>query len=276
MGTELAKLNFRDIGGLPAGQGSQVRHRVIFRSEGPASFEPIHERELSALGIRLICDLRAEPERLRAPHRWETGARVLEIDINSDVRVGASDLAAKLAADRSVAALRRTSRDNYAATARALRPRLREFVEAIVAGESPALIHCTAGKDRTGVLVALILEVLGVPEELVIADYLRSDVYAQNLKGREGLGEQLEKVFGFLPDDEWIDVLVGVDEEFIRTALETARGEWGSVEGFFLAADVSAELLERFRAALTEPRSGVARGDRTGWAAWGSNPEPAD
>lgn len=63
MAGELTKLNFRDIGGLPTGDGSQVRSGVIFRSEGPASFQPIHERELVALGIRLICDLRADTER---------------------------------------------------------------------------------------------------------------------------------------------------------------------------------------------------------------------
>ncbi len=250
---ELAKLNFRDIGGLPAGDGSQVRSGVIFRSEGPASFQPIHQRELVALGIRLICDLRAGTERLKSPNTWAPDARLLNVDINSDVRVSPSHLLETLGSDRSVDALRQASMKNYAATARALRPRVRELVEAIIDGERPALIHCTAGKDRTGVLVALILEALGVPEEIVVADYLRSEVYAQNLRLQEGLPRQIEQVFGFLPDDAWIDVLIGVDEEFIRTALETVRNEWGTVEDYFSPAGVNADLMRRFRELMTVP-----------------------
>jgi protein-tyrosine phosphatase len=133
---------------------------------------------------------------------------------------------------------------------------VRELVQAIVDGERPALIHCTAGKDRTGVLVALILEALGVPEEIVVADYLRSDVYAQNLRLQKGLPQQIEQVFGFLPDDDWIDVLIGVDEEFIRAALETVRSEWGTVEEFFSAAGIDPDLLGRFRELMTMPVAG--------------------
>jgi protein-tyrosine phosphatase len=253
MGQELTKLNFRDIGGLPTGYGSQVRSGVIFRSEGPASFQPIHERELVALGIQLICDLRADAERRESPNTWAPDARLLNIDINSDVRVSPSNLLETLGSDRSVDALRRASMKNYAATARALRPRVRELVQAIVDGESPVLIHCTAGKDRTGVLVALLLEALGVPEEIVVEDYLRSDVYAQNLRLQEGLPLQIEQVFGFLPDDDWIDVLIGVDEEFIRAALEAVHSEWGTVRDYFSAAGVAADLMGRFRELMTVP-----------------------
>jgi protein-tyrosine phosphatase len=256
MGQELSKLNFRDVGGLPTGDRSQVRSGVIFRSEGPASFQPIHERELGALGIRLICDLRAETEREKSPNTWAPDARLLNIDINSDVRVSPSNLLEKLGSDRSVDALRQASMKNYAATARALRPRVRELVQAIADGQTPALIHCTAGKDRTGVLVALLLGALDVPEEIVVADYLRSDLYAQNLRLQEGLPQQIEQVFGFLPDDDWIDVLIGVDEEFIRAALETVRREWGTVEEYFLSAGVDADLMGRFRELMTVPAEG--------------------
>ena len=250
---ELAKLNFRDIGGLPTSNGSEVRSGVIFRSEGPASFQPTHERELNALGIRLICDLRADTERQKSPNAWAPDARLLNIDINSDVRVSPGHLLETLGPDRSVEALRQASMKNYAATARALRPRVHELVQAIVAGERPALVHCTAGKDRTGVLVALILEALGVPEKVVIADYMRSDVYAQNLRLEEGLPRQIEEVFGFLPDEAWIDVLIGVDEEFIRTALETVRNEWGTVEDYFSPAGADPGLMSRFRELMTVP-----------------------
>jgi protein-tyrosine phosphatase len=253
MGQELAKLNFRDIGGLPAAGNSSVRHGVIYRSEGPASFEAIHERELAALGIRLVCDLRAETERERSPNAWAQGARLLNIDVNSDLRASPTELLDNMQSDRSIARLRQMSVTNYSLTVGALRPRLRELVQAIVDGETPVLIHCTAGKDRTGVLVALILRALGVTETDVIAEYLRSEVYARNLWLRDGLREQIESVFGFLPDDEWIDVLIGVDEEFIRAALDAVANEWGTIDEYFAAAGIDDDLLRRFRQAMTVP-----------------------
>jgi protein-tyrosine phosphatase len=94
---------------------------------------------------------------------------------------------------------------------------------------------------------------LGVTETDVIAEYLRSEVYARNLWLRDGLREQIESVFGFLPDDEWIDVLIGVDEEFIRAALDAVANEWGTIDEYFAAAGIDDDLLRRFRQAMTVP-----------------------
>ena len=70
MTRELAKLNFRDVGGLLTADGSRVREGVVFRSEGPASFGPVHREELAALGFRLVCDLRSAGEREKSPNDW--------------------------------------------------------------------------------------------------------------------------------------------------------------------------------------------------------------
>ncbi|HEX4018417.1 MAG TPA: tyrosine-protein phosphatase [Frankiaceae bacterium] len=253
MTKELAKLNFRDVGGLPAAAGSLVRAGVIYRSEGPASFEGVHREELTALGIRLVCDLRADKERQKSPNDWSDTARLLNLDINSDLRASATELLETLANDPSVEALKRANVSNYAVTPAALRPRLRELVQAIVEGETPVLIHCTAGKDRTGVLVALLLLAVGVPGDVVMADYLRSDVYGENLRERGGLREGIQEVFGFLPGDAFIDVLVGVDADFLGAALDAVNREWGSIDGYLAAADIEPDLLNRFRAVLTVP-----------------------
>jgi protein-tyrosine phosphatase len=251
MTTELAKLNFRDVGGLPTQDGAEVRAGLIFRSEGPASFEPVHRSELAELGIRLVCDLRAETERLRVPNDWADTSRILNLDINADLRANPSELLTTLAGDQSVEALKRANVSNYAAMPAALRPWLRELFEAIVDGDTPVLIHCTAGKDRTGVLVALLLLALRVPRDIVMADYLRSDVYAQNLRLRGGLHEQIEGVFGFLPDDAFIDALIGVDAAFLEAALDALQREWGSIDEYLRAAEIDTDLLDRYRQVMT-------------------------
>lgn len=253
MTRELAKLNFRDVGGLPTEEGSLVRFGVVFRSEGPASFEPVHRSELAALGIKLVCDLRAETERHRVPNDWAGTSRILNLDINADLSANPSEISTMLGGDQSVESLKRASLTNYAAMPAALRPWLRELFEAIADGDTPALIHCTAGKDRTGVLVALLLKALRVPDELVVADYLRSDVYRQNLRLRGGVNEQIERAFGFLPDDAFIDALIGVDIEFLDAAIDAMQREWGSIDAYLRAAGIEAELMARYREAMTVP-----------------------
>jgi protein-tyrosine phosphatase len=259
MTRELGKLNFRDVGGLPTADGSRVRRGMLFRSEGPASFGPVHREELAALGFRLVCDLRAVTEREKSPNDWAGSARLLNLDINSDLHASPGELLTTMGPNPSVDRLKHATQHNYSVTPAALRRRLRTLIEAIADAETPALIHCTAGKDRTGVLVALLLLGLGVPEETVMADYLRSAVFGQNLRERGGLNEQIETVFGFLPDDAFIDVLIGVDAQLLDTALTSVRSMWGSVDGYFQAAGVDADLMDRYREAMVVPRGDVER-----------------
>lgn len=130
-------------------------------------------------------------------------------------------------------------------------PHLRGLLEAIADGETPALIHCTAGKDRTGVLMAILLKALNVPDDIVVADYLRSEVFGQNLRAVSGMRERLQENFGFLPDDAFIDALVGVHLEYLAAATNALEENWQSIDGYLEAAHVDADLLERYRKVMT-------------------------
>jgi protein-tyrosine phosphatase len=247
----LSKLNFRDIGGLPTEDGGLLRPGVIYRSEGPASFEPIHRNELVTLGIRLVCDLRADAEREKAPNDWAGAARLLNLDITADLRVETNEGWQTLKADPSPEAGKRALVANYSAIPGAIRPHLRDLIEAIVDGETPVLVHCTAGKDRTGVLMALLLKALRVSDDLIVADYLRSDIFAQNLRLRGGIHEQFEETFGFRPSESLIDAMIGVDIDLLNAALDAVARQWGSIDGYFVAAGIDAPLLQKYRDALT-------------------------
>src|SRR3546814_19586359 len=83
----LSKLNFRDVGCLPADGGRQVRLGLIFRSEGPASFDIDLHRKLEALNIRLVSDLRSDTKRHAAPNNWRgTECRLFHLGVNTDLR----------------------------------------------------------------------------------------------------------------------------------------------------------------------------------------------
>lgn len=247
----LSKLNFRDVGGMPTEDGGVLKPGIIYRSEGPASFEAVHRDELTALGIRLVCDLRADTERSEAPNDWTATARLLNLDVTNDLRVETNDGWMALKNDPTREGARKALMGNYAGIPAAVLPHLRGLIEAIVGGETPVLIHCTAGKDRTGVVLALLLKALRVPEDVVLADYQRSDVFAKNLRVRGGIPEQFEQAFGFRPSEALIDAMIGVDVEFLAAAMAVVDREWGSIQGFFAAAGIDDALLARFRETMT-------------------------
>ncbi len=251
MTEHLSKLNFRDIGGLPTADGAMIRPGIIYRSEGPASFNEIHRRELAALDIRLVCDLRAETERNKDPNDWAEAARLLNLDVTADLRVETNDGWMALKNDPTVEAARKALVANYSSIPGAILPHLRHLIEAIIEGETPVLVHCTAGKDRTGVLMALLLMALRVPQHLIIADYQRSDVFAQNLRLRGGIHEQFEETFGFRPSEALIEAMIGVDVEFLDAALNAVDRDWGGIGGYFTAAGIDEGTLYRFREVLT-------------------------
>ena len=246
----LSKLNFRDVGGMPTENGGALKSGMIYRSEGPASFQEVHRKELAALAIRLVCDLRADTERNKDPNDWTETARFLNLDVTNDLRVETNDGWRTLKNDPTPEGARNALNGNYAAIPAAIRPHLKSLIDAIVDGETPVLVHCTAGKDRTGVMMAILLMALGVPHDVILADYQRSDVFAQNLRIRGGIPEQFEETFGFRPSEALIDTMIGVNLEFLDSALGAITREWGSIDDFFLAAGVDADQLTRFRDTL--------------------------
>jgi len=87
MSPGLSSLRLRDLGALPMGGGGRVRRGVLFRGEGPGSFDESHHAELAALCICSVADLRSDGERATAPHRWTgNGCRVLDLGMNKDLR----------------------------------------------------------------------------------------------------------------------------------------------------------------------------------------------
>ena len=154
-------VNFRDIGGLPAGDG-RTRFRVLYRSGNLAQLDAGGLTALGGLGIHRVVDLRADDEVRYAPSRVEgLGLTVQRVPLFL------GSVASFFADDISLDEMyRRLIEDSSAGVV--------EVVRAIVTAQ-PVLVHCTVGKDRTGVTVALALAAAGVDEEAVIADYARTE-----------------------------------------------------------------------------------------------------
>jgi len=245
----LSRLNFRDIGGLPTADGGRVRSGILFRSEGPASFFEDHHAELSDLGFRSVADLRSTIERDAAPHGWcGPDCRMLDLDMNTDLRAQGEEMWMSLGREPTAARAIEVMTHNYGLMPQAFLPHLSRMVDALLAQDTPMLVHCTAGKDRTGVVVALFLELLAVPRPVIIEDYRKSDIFGQNLRVSGHLKRDLQKTFGFVPPDDMVAILIGVQDDFLLSALDMVATRWGGIEGYFEAEGVDAQR----RAALKQ------------------------
>lgn len=229
--------NLRDVGGLPAHTGV-VRSGVLFRSDGLHRLGADGRTALAELGVGVVIDLRDLDE-----------ARNLPDDLEGlDVEVRQLPIFAGFAGshwpDITLDALYEgiiTQHANVVVDA------LREIA---TAREAAVLVHCTAGKDRTGIVTALALLAVGVETHLVVADYARTEA---NLAG-EWLDGMVERVGRYgVPDAPELRVLMGGSPpEALERVIERIEREHGSVRVFLLAAGISLEELAALETRLID------------------------
>lgn len=159
--------NFRDLGGYRAADGRYTRWGLMFRSGNLAKLTEMDLAYLSPLGIRLVCDFRMDFERKTAPTAW-TGdgapeVLLLPMDTYSNLPPNAELNV------RMNAVYKRFPVESA--------PEMKQGFLRIIKGDIPALVHCSAGKDRTGMFVAFLLTALGVPRDVVMQDFLLTNQY---------------------------------------------------------------------------------------------------
>lgn len=221
-------VNFRDIGGLPAGHRA-TRSGVLFRSGNLARLDEGTRRRIAGLGLRRIVDLRDDDE-------VRTDPSFLGPDAPETVRVPLflGSVASFFAEDVSLTEMYDRLVDDAA-------PALATVARAVVE-EQPVLVHCTVGKDRTGVSIALILAAAGVDEEAVVADYARTAASLPAARNR--------RVVAWLraahPEARHaVELATASPAPVMRTLLGRLRAQYGSVGEYLVAAGVGdAELAE--------------------------------
>jgi protein-tyrosine phosphatase len=179
--------NLRDLGGTPAGDWLVVARGRVYRSEALvrpgttalcAVWEPTHTRLYGELGLRTVLDLRARAETARAPSAWPDATSAAYVALPMDEGAeGDTNFVAEIRAGLRTRFTADDLADFYASTLRRRGPDFGAGLRVIAdAARLPALVHCAAGKDRTGLLIALLLEALGVSRPVVVADYALTGV----------------------------------------------------------------------------------------------------
>lgn len=245
--------NSRDTGGTPMANGGATRKGVLYRSDALAGTTDEGVRTLSASTIGTIVDFRSDFERVDAPNRLgsERAFTSVELPLLEGSMTGMSSTTEfGDAAGREVIARITSLADLYLGMLKSAAQAFAEVARLVARPPSEShggvLVHCTAGKDRTGVATALLLDAAGADREAVVADYALSE---SNLAG-EWADRMLERAKGWdVPLAPAItEMVTGTPRRAIETAFEWVDERGGSAEylhrGGLSEADLQA-LRER-------------------------------
>ncbi len=230
-------VNFRDLGGYRNSQGQTVRWRRLFRSDALQDMTPNDAvYAVEELGIRLVVDLRNPDEAERDGRGPLPG-------------LGAAYTHHPLLLERGFPpftggdVVERLS-STYQWLIHNSGPRVADAVNAIAdANGSAVVFHCSAGKDRTGLLAAMILEVLGVDAETIRADYLLTN------EAVEGI---LRRIKAMQPDASPTTQSLAAQPLAFQVFQDTLRGEYAGAKAYLQRHGVTDETLERLRGNLLE------------------------
>jgi protein-tyrosine phosphatase len=243
-------LNARDLGGYATQDGRVVRWGRVYRSGMLGSATTDDMTELRSRGLRSVCDLRSGPERRAAPEAWLDSAGIETWGYPDDEWTGDS----RQLLERCLVSGERTRevmREAYAVMPFIQVTAYGEIFRRLALGDGPLLFHCSAGKDRSGGVAALLLKVLGVADADIVADYrMTLRVHDELCRAFVAIPRHAEAN----PDHAaaWLPMM-DADPEYLRSMFDAIVERRGSVEAY-LASDlgIGPGMLEGLRSRLLE------------------------
>jgi hypothetical protein len=223
--------NFRDVGGLPASDGRVIRHGRLFRSD---SLQDLDDADVAALverlRVRYIVDLRTAGEAV------QQGRGPLSAHPVAYLNVPLVDVDAPVGPPGTVVLnqyLEHLEHD----------PNLPLAVEMVAhAVRHPTVVHCAAGKDRTGVVLALVELLLGVPEEQVVADYMVTAANMEGILGRLRQWQRYADNMARLPAEIYC-----CEEHVIRGLLRELGSRYGGARQWAIDRGIGADVADRLK-----------------------------
>lgn len=232
--------NARDAGDYPVStEGAWMKARTLYRSDALAYIDAEDLAEAERVGLRLVVDL-------RDPH---------ERDFDVDIEIPGAPNVSKMLFEGMLASF---PPENY--------PKLPELYQMLLTTHvaqvvdtldhiasvlpNPVLVHCTAGKDRTGIIIALLQSMVGVPFDTIIDDYSASE---QLLAG--GFTGRVEQLYDRAGVDRRVigPEPIASPGHYLGEALNNMVSEYGSVEGFLLRQGLSKNAIQRIQSGLITP-----------------------
>lgn len=249
--------NLRDLGGYQTSDGATVASGLVYRSNQLAHISPEDMEHIAGLGLKVDYDLRTEAEKDALPDELPEGVEYVWVNVLADSEGADPAVIGELLAVPEEA----NAAFGGGKAAETFGESYREFVSLPSAKaeyrkmflglgdrtQLPALFHCTTGKDRTGWAAAAFLTLLGVPRDVIMEDYLRSNdniipMYQEVIDQFVATGGEESIPLAFL----------GVQEEYLDTAFDEMETQFGSIENYFseglgIDADQQQALRDLYR-----------------------------
>ena len=253
--------NFRDVA-----ETAGIRPGVLFRSSELSQLDDSGRRVFTELGVTDVADLRSAPElQRRGPGAVPEAVAVHHLPFpevthdHAEAQAPHESSWNKMLTEPSdedpVEAARRWMTGEYERfpTLGGARRAVRRIITLIGSGR-PVLVHCFAGKDRTGFAVAVALEAAGVDPAAIMSDYLRSNLAVSRLRagiletmrGREGMTEEMVS----FAESRLTGEVLGVREEYLLSARRVLDESHGDLAGYLAAAEVSDDDIAALRSRL--------------------------
>jgi len=213
--------NFRDFGGYATEDDRQVRWELLYRSNQPAQMTAEDYTRVASLGLSTVVDFRTAEEREVDPTQWRGGPAPHFISLPMGETDGLRELEplveAAIAAE-DLEKLRKVAVETYRRMPTEYAAEFGQLLRTLADRQSlPVMIHCHAGKDRTGIAAALVLSILDVPRETIMADYLFSN---DHLLSEDDGRTAIEKLY-------W-----SVEPEWLQASFDSIESQFGSVDSY--------------------------------------------
>jgi protein-tyrosine phosphatase len=242
--------NFRSLKGLPTADGRVIAGHTIVRSDQLDLLVESDWSVLRSLGIKTVCDLRSESERARYPNSLP-GSEMsqLSMEVMNDIRSDPNLIAAlKNRPDEEGAV--NLMLEVYRKLPVSLAPHLSTMFDLFRSNAASVLIHCTAGKDRTGFAVAVLLHALGVRPDAIMDDYLLSGRThcISNPVRRLIVADIVNRLAGKKNSESMIDTIMDAREIYLQTAFNSVVSNYGSMDAYIQThTGLDAENLRALR-----------------------------
>lgn len=247
--------NFRDFGGYAVGSGGRLRRGVLWRSGQHDGATDSDLDIIARIGLANVFDLRTSKERQIYPCRRPQGFAGEVFFSEDPVQAHAPHIAAaQTVRQHTPKSVRESLMRNYARMP--FRPELQAMMRVctvrIVEGNGPNLINCMAGKDRTGVVVAMLLLATGVHRDDVMEDYLLTNIVG-DVEARIAAGAAAVRAIAGPQEDAVLRVLMAVEPEYLEIAFAAVEDQHGTIEGYLgRVLGLDSAMRKKLRAALVE------------------------
>jgi len=240
--------NFRDYGDYATTAGGHIRKGALFRSAHHAGVTEADLERLAAIDFGVVIDLRRPVERRRQPSKRAANFTGVVIESDLDEAGEAPHITFLKTADLTPDSGRRFMTDTYRVLpfAPAHLDLFSRYFRAVADSDRPVLIHCAAGKDRTGMLAALTHHLLGVSHDDLMEDYLLTN-RAVDLEARApGIAEQLKAFTGRTASHDAVVAFMGVEAAYLHSAIQAMETRHGSIDAYLeQALGIDAVLRDR-------------------------------